>query len=51
MEAESQLCIDQTGTVVRQAFQGTHPLQGAPGLIEIILNPPGENVVPLPVPA
>jgi hypothetical protein len=33
--AESRLCIDAAGTVLKQAYQGKHPLQGTPGLIEI----------------
>ncbi len=36
MEAESRICIDGDGTVLRQAYQGKHPLQGTPGLIEVV---------------
>jgi zinc protease len=33
---ESQLCIDADGRVLKQAYQGKHPMQGTPGLIEIL---------------
>ncbi|MDB4324806.1 insulinase family protein, partial [bacterium] len=32
---DSRLCIAEDGKVLKQAYQGTHPLQGTPGLIEI----------------
>jgi len=36
MDTESQLCIDASGIVIRQAYQGKHPLRGAPGLVEVV---------------
>lgn len=33
---ESRLCIDSSGKVLKQSYQGKHPLQGSPGLIEVV---------------
>ena len=38
MGMESRLYVDADGKVVKQAYQGKHPLQGTPGLIEIIFS-------------
>jgi predicted Zn-dependent peptidase len=32
---ESRLCIDETGNVLAQSYQGEHPFRGTPGLIEV----------------
>ncbi|MEP0773072.1 MAG: insulinase family protein [Acidobacteriota bacterium] len=33
--AASQLCVAANGTVLRQSYQGTNPLTGAPGQVEL----------------
>jgi len=35
-DLDSQLCIDDAGHVIKQSYQGKHPLQGTPGLIEVV---------------
>ena len=35
---ESRLCIDSSGQVLKQSYQGKHPLQGSPGLIEVLFS-------------
>jgi hypothetical protein len=33
--SESRLCVAENGTVVRQTYQGKHPMQQTPGMIEV----------------
>jgi len=35
---ESRLCIDASGQVLKQSYQGKHPLQGSPGLVEVVFS-------------
>jgi predicted Zn-dependent peptidase len=36
-DIESRLCIDETGKVLKQSYQGEHPFRKTPGLIELML--------------
>jgi predicted Zn-dependent peptidase len=48
--AESRLYVDAEGRVVKQSYQGKHPLQGTPGLVEVRYGDHGEvagRVMPL----
>ena len=35
MGAESRLCVDGDGNIVRQIYQGRHPMQQTPGTLEL----------------
>jgi hypothetical protein len=35
MGAESRLCVDANGNIVRQIYQGRHPMQQTPGTLEL----------------
>jgi len=36
--SESRLCINGDGTVLKQSFQGKHPMQGTPGTITLLFS-------------
>jgi hypothetical protein len=40
--AESRLCVAGDGMVVKQSYQGKHPMQGTPGLMEVLFSDYGE---------
>jgi predicted Zn-dependent peptidase len=35
MGSESRICVADDGTVIRQSYQGKHPMQQTPGMIEV----------------
>ena len=36
--SESRLCVADDGTVLRQTYQGKHPMQQTPGMIEVLFS-------------
>ena len=42
LDAESRLFIDEQGKVLKQTYQGKHPFQGTPGLMEVVFSDYGE---------
>ena len=38
MGSESRICVAEDGTVLRQTYQGKHPMQQTPGMIEVLFS-------------